>query len=605
MPGMMTKTRNILLGLIIAAVVGAGALALDLANKGLIWQFAWEVTGEEEPIAQMRGVVEYAITLTRPQPNTQPMVPIAHTNVNPYGVNTFLQNEVERAKIDEQLRMIDEAGFGWIRQQFEWAEIEVDGRGQFTDTRNDMDGDGEIDTISAWDKYDYIVDQAEAFGLQIQARLDNPPDWSRERTVDEIGAFAPPDDFDDFVNFSVAVAERYKGRITVYQVWNEPNIFPEWGNQAVDPEAYTDLLCRTYDALKAVDPNIIVLTGAMAATIELNNLNIAGGTNLQDFVFLQRMYDAGAADCFDILSVQAYGLFSGPTDRRLRPTTVNIARNQYMRDMMVANGDAHKPIWISEAAWNAVPTEEEFPGPIDARYNFGQVTLAQQAEYAPIFYQRAQEEWPWIGVINYWFFTRPDDRERDQSFFYFRMVEPDYSPEKPTFTPLPIYESLRDYITTQEPALYQGVNEVDGHWAITTGGFASSTEAQDATFGTVLQSALLTFEVYGTDASIRWRGEGELTITVDGEPINAHTVELANGWRRTVFVDALTPDQFSVSISAASVADFDIITVGYRPFEKLFPALAPFIILGIVSALIVISAVWSSRPGTKGSLSTR
>ena len=56
---------------------------------------------------------------------------------------------------------------------------EVDGRGLFTDTRNDHDGDGQPDTIDAWAKYDNIVELAERYGIQIQARLDNPPAWSR------------------------------------------------------------------------------------------------------------------------------------------------------------------------------------------------------------------------------------------------------------------------------------------------------------------------------------------------------------------------------------------------------------------------------------------
>ncbi len=56
----------------------------------------------------------------------------------------------------------------------------------------------------------------------------------------------PPADFQDFVDYAVAVAERYQGRIQYYQVWNEPNLYPEWGDQTVNAEAYTDLLCRTY-----------------------------------------------------------------------------------------------------------------------------------------------------------------------------------------------------------------------------------------------------------------------------------------------------------------------------------------------------------------------
>ncbi|HEX2622921.1 MAG TPA: hypothetical protein VHL11_22330, partial [Phototrophicaceae bacterium] len=122
-------------------------LLLDLQNHGLAWQFFWSQTGEEDPVAQIRGIVEWAGNLTRPQPLNDMLIPIEHTGENPYGMNTFLQKEVDPAKVDEQLRLIADAGFAWIRQEFVWEDIEVDGRGQYTDSRNDMNGDGVKDTI--------------------------------------------------------------------------------------------------------------------------------------------------------------------------------------------------------------------------------------------------------------------------------------------------------------------------------------------------------------------------------------------------------------------------------------------------------------------------
>src|SRR5690606_4806271 len=137
-----------------------------------------------------------------------------------------------------------------------------------------------------WDKYDQIVDLAEQYNMNLLVRLDNPPAWTHSNP--DIGSFAPPDDIQDYVNYAVTVAERYQGRLRYYQIWNEPNIYPEWGEQFVDAVAYTDLLCRTYTALKAVDPEIVVITGAIAPTISLD------GMNLMDVVYLQLMYDAGA-----------------------------------------------------------------------------------------------------------------------------------------------------------------------------------------------------------------------------------------------------------------------------------------------------------------------
>jgi len=579
---MTNKTlRRIAYTLILLAVL-SGLLALDLVNRGLFWQFAWNVTGEEEPLGQIRGMLEYAVTLTRPQPHTAPMTPVQYTNVNPYGINVFLQQEVEPEKVEAQLQMISDAGFAWIRQQFEWAEIEVDGRGQFTDSRNDLDGDGELDTIDAWIKYDRIVDLAEQYGIQIQARLDNPPAWSHSDPA--VGAFAPPDDLQDFVNFAVAVAERYKGRIFHYQVWNEPNIYPEWGEQPVNPEAYTELLCRTYDALKAVDPNIVVISGALAPTISLS------GRDLNDFIFLQRMYQAGAGNCFDIISVQGYGLNSGPTDRRMRPTTVNFARNLYIRDLMVANGDAHKPIWISEAAWNSAPTYEEVPlnpdgsDPITQRTAFGQVTQQQAAEYMPRAYQRAQEEWPWVGVVNYWFFTRSSDREKDQAMYYFRMVEPDYNPSNdPPFTPLPVYDAMKTYIAETPLTLHPGVHQVNEHPAVKADDSAQIVTLDDAQFGTALETNNLSFEVHGTHMSVRWRGN-ELTLINDTETQNVSSEH--NGWHITTFTLSSLSQPHTINLSG------DVIIDSVMVMDRSFENMLGFGVIGIIVVLMLMLVIY-------------
>jgi hypothetical protein len=44
-----------------------------------------------------------------------------------------------------------------------------------------------------------------------------------------------------------------------------------------------------------------------------------------------------------------------------------------------------------------------------------------------------------MGGLMYWFFKRAYDTEKDQPFYYFRMVDPD-------FTPQPIYAAVKNYI---------------------------------------------------------------------------------------------------------------------------------------------------------------
>lgn len=580
MRGMNIKRRTTIA--LISIIVLGGLLALDLAFRGMAWRFAWSVTGREEPISQIRGVLEWAVSYTRPQPRTDPLTPIRHSGEIPYGINTFLQLEPDPQKVEDQVRMISEAGFVWLRQQFPWEDIEIDGRGDFEDRRN-IEAVGILD---AWAKYDRIVDLADEYGLRIQARLDNPPDWARADP--DAGGFAPPDDFDDFVNFAVAVAERYRGRITHYQIWNEPNIYPEWGEQAVDPEAYTDLLCRTYDAIKAVDPDNVVISGALAPTIALT------GRDLNDFIYLQRMYDAGAGDCFDVLSVQGYGLFSGPTDRRMRPTTINIARNLYIRDMMIANGDADKAIWISEAAWNFVPDADEVPD-IANRTAYGQVTPEQAADYAPMLFDRAEREWPWVGVINYWFFTRPDDSWANRPEYYFRMVEPYYDPAAdPPFPPLPVWDSLRDYMQNHTPALHQGIHEA-GHWAVTHQ-IDEIIADDEATFGEALRTTGATFTARGTDVMLRWRaGDADsVRVTVDGE---ARELDAAGAdWARVTIHASTLPETVTITLEAAG-GDLllDTITVLDRTYQNAFGYALVAFTGGLMLLIAVITGIRGRR----------
>ena len=396
----------------IGVVFGTGLLLLAL------WPAAtslYDLTGEEAWQGQMAGIAHWLNTAVRPQPDLAPDSIVPDPVASPMGVNTFLQQEVEPQKRERSLHLAYAAGFRFIRQEFQWEDIEIHGKDDFVDRRNVPEG------IAAWEKYDHIVDRAQAAGIDVIARLSNPPSWSRAEPDEVTGALAPPDNAQDFADFAAAVAERYIGRIRYYQIWNEPNGNDEWGFQDADPEAYSELLCLAYERIKQVDPDAVVLAGALTPTLAMD------GRNMNDLIYLQRMYNAGAGACFDVMSAQGYGLWSGAADQRLRPTVINIQHHLLLRDLMVSNGDGRKPIWISEMGWNVVPEGME------AR--FGRVTEEQQARYTVEAYDRLQREWPWVQVANYWFLKRPSDAEKDQSWYYFRLLEPD-------FAPLPVYEAL-------------------------------------------------------------------------------------------------------------------------------------------------------------------
>jgi hypothetical protein len=469
-------------------------LALSLwLGRAPLRNYLSNVTGEENTWEQIKGLGRLLVLrLTRPPLQLAPEVPMAHAGVNPFGINTFLEQEVEPQKIEQALSMIHEAGFRWIRQEFPWEDIEHSARGDFWDHKWDK---------SAWEKYDRIVDLANQHGVQIIARLDHPPAWSRA-DGDARGTFCPPDDPADFGNFVYTVVSRYRGKVAYYQIWNEPNIYPEWGEQPVDAAGYVKLLQIAYRRAKEADPDCVILSAGLAQTLE------TGPKNLNDLTYLQQMYDAGVKGYFDIMGVMAYGLWTGPGDHRASPGLTNFSRPQLIRESMVRNGDADKPLWATEVGWNALPFD--FP----AFPQYGRVTLEQQARYAVQAYQRAQEEWPWMGVLNYWFFKRATDTETKQVFYYFRMVEPD-------FGPLPVYEAMKAY-ANQEPRVYVGFHQAD-HWALQyEGGWQDVLDPQ-AVLGAFRRSSApgstLRFTFVGTELELVVHTDaqgGTLRVSVDG-----------------------------------------------------------------------------------------
>ena len=495
----MRRNRIWLLGL----VVLVGLLGVVAAATRPTWsRLLFNVTGEDSLSGQLRGGLEWLGNLTRPRPATADSAAVANAGVNPFGINTFLEQEVEPDKRERSVQMIADAGFHWIRQEFPWEDIEIHGKGDFQDRRHEP-------YRSAWDKYDQIVDLTGAYGLEIIARLSNPPEWSRAQGA-AAGTFAPPDNLDDYGDFVEVVVSRYRGRIRYYQVWNEPNIYPEWGEQPVSPEAYAELLKVAYTRIKAACPDCVVISGALAQTIPL------GPRDLNDFIFLQRMYDAGAGSYFDVLAMQDYGLWSGPTDRRMRARVLNFSRPEYIRDIMVKNGDAEKPIWITEMNWNAPPAD--LP---DKRFGF--VTPEQQARNAVLAYQRIQREWPWVGVVNFWFFKRATDQEKDQSWYYFRMVEPD-------FTPMPVYDALKAYTHSDEAhTLYPGVHRED-HWLLSYFGDWETVSDPVAASGgmgayrvTADPQASLSFAFEGDELWLRVGPDasGTLRYSIDGTAVKS------------------------------------------------------------------------------------
>lgn len=335
---------------------------------------------------------------------------IPWTQVNPIGVNTFLNREVESWKRDRTLEMTVEVGAGWIKQHFPWRDIETQ-QDVYWDDRFQQD---------AWAKYDHIVDLAEQHGLRIIARIDLAPAWARPfgSTVT-----APPENPADFADFIDEFVRRYRGRVQFIQIWNEPNLAAEWGG-SIDPAGYTDLLRTAATAARDVDPHVVILSAPMAMTTENSD------RAMDDLSYWQALYDNGAAPYFDIMSANAYGL-DQPFDAAPDAAALNVRRIELLRELAAANGDAGKPIWLNEYGWNASPA-----GYPEDQLTWSRVSEQQQADWTRAGIEYFRDAYPWFGVANTWYFRQVGDIPKSRSDYYFRMVDI-------AFTPRPLYWSLK------------------------------------------------------------------------------------------------------------------------------------------------------------------
>jgi O-antigen ligase len=296
-------------------------------------------------------------------PGLSPSVSLA--DENSYGVNADLTSHTSE-DIDRAMTHMGRLGLSWIRQPFPWAEIEPT-QGQYD-----------------WTAWDQVVEAASAHNLKLIAVLYTTPDWAR---APNSSPSTPPTEFADFGAFVQTVAERYGDQLDYYQVWDEPNLSTHWGDQHVDPRVYARLLREGALNVRAVDDKAVILTAALAPTLE------TGPLNLSEPAFLAGLYAANAASWFDVVAAQPYGFEQAPTAPSGQ-NSLNFARAELLRQVMIRHGDQDTPVWATAFGWSALaqPWEGQ-PSP------WPPIAANQQAAYTAQAVQRARSNWPWLGPI--------------------------------------------------------------------------------------------------------------------------------------------------------------------------------------------------------------
>ena len=277
---------------------------------------------------------------------------------------------------DDLLQLASDGGFTWLIQLLEWREVQPV-PGEFF-----------------WEYPDWLVRAAEYYKLDLVLRLDHPPDWALT------GESGLPVDIAAYTNFVERVAARYRGRVMAYVIWNEPNLTTEWVGQPPDPEGYVQLLCAAQVAIQRTDPGVLVVSAGLAPT------NHTDTSAEDDRTYLQAMYTAGAATCFDVLGAHPYGFAYPPGDPHGDHEGLNYARLADQRAIMVAAGDDSKVIWATEVGWTTSPVGQD--------EQWLRVSEEEQERYLVGALQKAGQDWPWLERIAIWNLSTglPSDDEK-------------------------------------------------------------------------------------------------------------------------------------------------------------------------------------------------
>ena len=376
-------------------------------------------TGEQKtPSAKATATTAPATDTPTPQPTTTPTA--RHLMDSPaYGMQIFPWWRIEVS--DRDMGLVKEAGFGWIKVNFGWRDIEGAAKGHLD-----------------WTVPDRIVTQAQQHGLKMVVRVDHQPVWAGTANN------GPPANYEDYGDLLKAMAERYRGRIHAYEVWNEPNLSREWGDRSPNATEYVALLKIAYQRIKEADPDAIVISAGLAPTSRWDDVAVP------DTAFLQQIYDAGAAPYFDVLGVHGAGykvppetdpavvaadpvLNNGDPSPLERKRVYCFRRVEDMRQVMVQNGDAAKQVALLEFGWTSDPRP-------DSTYHWHAVSEEEKADYLVRAYQYARENWrPWIGLMSLIYIADHDWTPDDEQYWW-AITGPGY----PTAQLRPAYFRLKE-----------------------------------------------------------------------------------------------------------------------------------------------------------------
>jgi len=364
---------------------------------------------QETPIAQATRPAQPVATQVAQQPEPTPQ-PTANPKFGPdglypeldFGYGVQVNGLVGDPKFAVDLT--DRLHARWIKQQLQWGVFEHD--------QGNMD----------WTGFDPIIDTAHERGLRVMLSIPTAPQWTHPNLQpsnppgenDPEAIKGPPDDPQAYANFVGQVIDRYKGKIQAIEVWNEQNLVREWRTnpQTLDAKRYVDLLRATYQVVKAKDPSIMVISGAMSPTGVDNGVEVT-----DDVRYLQQMIDNGLLDTVDCVGAHHNGYNVGPNVSAAEaPSLPKAATAQFKGPFDASNGphrswffkdtlqaydqllDGRKPICVTEFGWATSEDYGEFP----PGFGFAQDNTVEEQGNNIVEAYKLMKEWGFVKLAFLW-----------------------------------------------------------------------------------------------------------------------------------------------------------------------------------------------------------
>jgi len=184
-----------------------------------------------------------------------------------------------------------------------------------------------------WAVLDEQVSVAQQHGATILYTSDLVPQWAAKdpgscrpssSSSSAAGCKSGVNDGRDWDEFVAALATRYKGKIEVYELWNEPD--QDFTGPMSD---FVPLTQHMHDIIRKIDPDAMI---ASPAPVNAN--------------WADRYFSAGGVKDVDVVTVHGY-----PTHRPAKPEILGPEKAEPMKTIMAKYGIAGKPLWDTEASW--------------------------------------------------------------------------------------------------------------------------------------------------------------------------------------------------------------------------------------------------------------